>query len=551
MELSILILDDEISSLNSILSEALDTNIYLNPGSKNSYDLPKNFILTKNLKINFFFNTEFTQEKLIEEIGSAKSNPYDIVLIDDDWGTSGSSMGQEILLPYIIRNIKNMNKQLPVVALFTQHYDQDQRMTALFRQMQNEFAEQAESLMAISKEDRVGLKEILTKAVCKKLKFANISGNSQTSDQNDATKDIIGNSEKIKEIKNIIIKHSSIRLPVLITGESGTGKELVARAVHNARRGRDAPFESINCGAIAPGLFESEMFGHERGAFTGAHEKRDGVFVRANEGTVFLDEIAEMPLDQQAKLLRVLDDHEVSIVGGRDKIKLDIQIISATNKNLKKRIKEKKFRQDLYNRISALTIHVPPLKERKYDIPILIQHFISKEKERLRINKEFNITKSALSMLQGYNWEDSNIRVLENKIIKAVNLCNANETYALTSDLFLEPNNGSTEPTMKLVEEEKEELEGFDREKLAKARIYLDEIEKLAKSSNRQLTQKELAAHICKRNTATGAAVSSRLSKVKFEIIALLRNHPDEWPMARETLHKWPSISKLLINHQS
>jgi len=204
---------------------------------------------------------------------------------------------------------------------------------------------------------------------------------------------------------------------VLITGESGTGKELVAKTIHYNSPRWNQPFVAINCAAIPRELLESELFGHEKGAFTGALDRRLGKFELAEGGTLFLDEVGDIPLDLQTKLLRVLQDHEYSRVGGRDILKADVRILAATNQDLEKAVKEKRFREDLYFRLKVIPIHLPPLRERRGDIPLLIGYFIDK------INREMGIQISGVSpeaqrLLEAHSWP-GNVRELENTLIRA------------------------------------------------------------------------------------------------------------------------------------
>ena len=231
---------------------------------------------------------------------------------------------------------------------------------------------------------------------------------------------IVGKSEKIQKIFELIQKVANGKSTVLITGESGTGKELVAKAIHHNSNRRDKPFVSISCGAIPETLLESELFGHQKGAFTSADSDKKGLFEIADGGTFFLDEVTEAPPSIQAKLLRVLQEKEFKRVGGVKDIKVDVRVIAATNKNLHKLIEEGKFREDLYYRLNVIPIELPSLRERKVDIPLLVNHFINKCNF---INKKDikGITLKAMELLERYIWR-GNIRELENVIERAVTL---------------------------------------------------------------------------------------------------------------------------------
>jgi two-component system nitrogen regulation response regulator GlnG len=228
---------------------------------------------------------------------------------------------------------------------------------------------------------------------------------------------IIGTSSSMQKVYKTIGQVVDTQATILIQGESGTGKELVAKTIHYNSPRWNQPFIAINCAAIPRDLLESELFGHERGAFTGALERRLGKFELAEGGTLFLDEVADIPLDLQAKLLRVLQDHEYSRVGGRDVLKADVRILAATNQDLEKAVKEKRFREDLYFRLKVIPIFLPPLRERRGDIPLLISYFVDK------INREMNIQLSGVSpeaqkLLEEYSWP-GNVRELENTLVRA------------------------------------------------------------------------------------------------------------------------------------
>ncbi len=230
--------------------------------------------------------------------------------------------------------------------------------------------------------------------------------------------DIIGRSRKMLQVYEIISKVADTPSTVLITGEHGTGKELVARALHQNSSRRNQPFITINCAAIPPNLMEAELFGYEKGAFTGAVSSKAGKFELAHKGTLFLDEIGEIPVDMQVKLLRVLQNGTFERVGGVRTINVDVRVIAATNRNLEKMIQEGTFRQDLYYRLKVVPIYLPPLRERRSDIPLLVTFFIKKFNQRLNKNIQ-GITPDALESLQNYDWP-GNIRELENVIERSI-----------------------------------------------------------------------------------------------------------------------------------
>ncbi|MEZ4846426.1 MAG: sigma-54 dependent transcriptional regulator [Bdellovibrionota bacterium] len=222
---------------------------------------------------------------------------------------------------------------------------------------------------------------------------------------------IIGDSPSMKEIKEQVAKASNVDSTVLITGESGTGKEVIARAIHTQSNRKDKPFIKVDCAALAEGVLESELFGHERGAFTGAANRKQGRFELADKGTLFLDEIGNLSPQVQLKLLRVLQDRSFERVGGTKTLHVDVRIISATNVDLKKQIKEGKFREDLYYRLHIIPIALPPLRKRKTDIPALVQHFTRKFSNKM--GKNYQFSEDAFDMLKSYDWP-GNIRELMN-----------------------------------------------------------------------------------------------------------------------------------------
>jgi DNA-binding NtrC family response regulator len=224
----------------------------------------------------------------------------------------------------------------------------------------------------------------------------------------------VGRSEAIKVVLERVAQYAPVNSTVLIEGESGTGKELVARAIHDLSPRSGRPFLAVNCAALAESLLESELFGHEKGSFTGASSLRKGHFEIADRGTLFLDEVAEMPTATQVKLLRVLEEREFMRVGGSAPIKVDVRVIAATNKNLDEEVRAGRVRRDLYYRLAVLSIRMPPLRERREDVPLLIQHFVQ---EFCRENdREFvGITDEAMEILQNYDWP-GNVRELRNLV---------------------------------------------------------------------------------------------------------------------------------------
>jgi two-component system response regulator AtoC len=239
---------------------------------------------------------------------------------------------------------------------------------------------------------------------------------------------IVGKSKVIEDVFKIVRQIADSKSTVLIMGESGTGKELISRAIHYNSNRRNHPFVTINCAAIPETLIESELFGHEKGAFTNAIERKLGRFEVAHEGTLFLDEIGELSLATQAKILRFLEEKEFNRVGGSKTIKVDVRLITATNKDLAQLLKKGSFREDLYYRINVVPITVPPLRERKEDIPLLIDYFIKKFNEEN--NKDVRgVSKEALELMMNYEWP-GNVRELENLIERVIALTPNEYIYA-------------------------------------------------------------------------------------------------------------------------
>jgi DNA-binding NtrC family response regulator len=251
--------------------------------------------------------------------------------------------------------------------------------------------------------------------------------------------DLIGASPAMQELFALIRKVAHSRSCVLITGESGTGKDVVARTLHLTSARKEDPFVPINCTAMPEGLLESELFGHVRGAFTGAHSNKRGLFEEAHGGSLFLDEIGDMAPGLQAKLLRVLQDQEIRPVGGTRTVKVDVRIVAATNKDLRAEIEAGRFRKDLFYRLNVIPIHIPPLRERPEDIPLLAEHFMRKH----AAPRSVRLSPEALRRLTHLPWE-GNARELENAIERALALCDGDEIRL--PDLAELESNGSAEP---------------------------------------------------------------------------------------------------------
>jgi len=231
--------------------------------------------------------------------------------------------------------------------------------------------------------------------------------------------DVIGSDFGLKKVIEDVHKVAPLSSPVLIYGETGTGKEIISKLIHSLSTRSDGPFIKLNCGAIPDTLIDSELFGHEKGSFTGAISQKKGKFERADKGTIFLDEISELPMSAQVRLLRVLQEKEFERVGGTSTIKVDVRIISATNRNLEELVKKGLFREDLFFRLNVFPISIPPLRERMEDIPALVQHFIQKKFKEMALSCIPEVKKGSIDVLMSYDWP-GNVRELENVVERAI-----------------------------------------------------------------------------------------------------------------------------------
>lgn len=297
---------------------------------------------------------------------------------------------------------------------------------------------------------------------------------------------IIGKSEKILNVAQMAQRVANTKTTVLLLGESGTGKELFARAIHNISNRRNYPFVPINCAAIPRELLESELFGHEKGSFTGAETKKLGKFELADKGTIFLDEIGDMDISIQSKLLRAIEEGEIERIGSMRPSKVDVRIIAASNKDLEKMVEEKKFREDLYYRLNVFPIKIPPLRERKEDIPLLADFFINKYCTEMKTSIK-NISKESLDLLMKYEWK-GNIRELENVIERAIILCDG-ETIMPEHIM----------PTKSIERiDEKLHTEGYTLEDVTKEAIRKAETHKILETLKETKGNKTKAAEILK-----------------------------------------------------
>ena len=284
---------------------------------------------------------------------------------------------------------------------------------------------------------------------------------------------MVGHSAALHELQDVIVTVAPTRATVLVEGESGTGKELIARAIHDQSPRRDLPFITINCAALPEGLVESALFGHEKGAFTGAASRMQGAFERADGGTLLLDEISEMRLDLQSKLLRAIQEQEFERVGGRELIRVDVRIIATTNRRLRDEVDAGRFRADLYYRLHVFPLHVPPLRDRREDIPLLTRYFVQKHAHRMGRNIDA-IPTAVLDALTNYDWP-GNIRELQNVLERSVILTSGSALQVPMTELIgkttpmrleerssAEPHNGERARILKALEEARGQVGGPD-----------------------------------------------------------------------------------------
>ncbi len=316
-----------------------------------------------------------------------------------------------ICIPIVVEN--KMTGALSVVREFNPHitYEEDIHFLSIIG-----------SLIAKTVKVRQEKAEEL-----EELKKKNLQLQSEVAENNFATK-IIGNSSKMRDVFSLVEMVAPTNSTVLIRGESGIGKELIADAIHNSSKRKNKNLIKVNCSALPDSLIESELFGHEKGAFTGADQMRKGRFEMANGGTIFLDEIGDLPLATQVKLLRVLQERQFERLGGTETISIDVRIVCATNCNLEQLIEDGKFREDLFYRINVFPIFIPSLRERRNDIPLLVDHFIQKFNKKNKANIR-RITTGAIDMLMVYRWP-GNVRELENVIERACILSRDNVVHS-------------------------------------------------------------------------------------------------------------------------
>ncbi len=361
-------------------------------------DDEKNYLVVLAAILEDEGHTVLTASSAAEAIETLQNTPVDTVLTDIRMpGMSGMEL---------LRQLTSVDPELPII-LMTAYAEVDQAVEAM----------KLGALDHIQKPfDNQDVKRAVARGVERRALVKNVR--KLQTELGTVWGNIVGRSDAMQNVFSLMSRVADTSTTVLISGESGTGKELIARGLHRGSSRSEAPFISINCAAVPEGLLESELFGHERGAFTGAHSLKQGKFELAHHGTLFLDEVGDMSLGLQVKLLRVLQEQEFQRVGGSRDVKVDVRIIAATNKDLKKEVDEGNFRSDLFFRLNVVHIMAPPLRERRDDIPLLVAHFLNKFGEKIgRAIRELD--PEVRDILCSYSWP-GNVRELENVMERAL-----------------------------------------------------------------------------------------------------------------------------------
>jgi len=315
---------------------------------------------------------------------------------------------------------------------------------------------------------------------------------------------IIGAKFGLKEVLRMVEHVAPTDSPVIIMGETGTGKEVIANAIHFSSMRKDKPFIKVNCGAIPDNLIDSELFGHEKGAFTGAISKKRGRLERANNGTIFLDEIGELPMQAQVRLLRVLQQHEIERVGGSETIPVDVRVVAATHKNLEEMVRNGQFREDLWFRLNVFPVMIPPLRQRTIDIPALVDYFLEQKSMDLKIRKRPSLASGVIEKLQTYDWP-GNVRELQNLVERTLIL---NQMRDDSSRLSFDPLPVSSTPTENIVLEKEDDgiIRPLDE-------VMANHIQRALDKANGKVEGKDGAASMLGINPGT---LRGRMKKLKI-----------------------------------
>lgn len=550
MKIAVLCLDDNLQSLFEPFNDALGQ--FIHSGQIPVLQGGKSAVFSVNsfgegpIDIEIVSNKSNHPKKVIEEINNCyRDQKFDVVFIDDDWKTGGPFAGQDVLMDAVLSNLKNPSEELPIIVYYTQHW-QDRERVEKFRHFLQNNKYEYNKISAFSKDDIASLLLLFQRIISeKKLQMERDVAREETKvlkqqmevfgKLENSIPNFVGISDSMKMVYSLIRRISTADTTVLITGESGTGKDLAANAIHYISPRSNEPLIKVNCTALPDTLLESELFGHEKGAFTGATARRQGRFELANNGTIFLDEIGDFSLNLQVKLLRIIQFKEFERLGGNETIKANVRIILATNKDLEDLIKQGQFREDLYYRINIFPIHMPPLREKRKDIMLLVGYFLKKIANKN--NKDISdISTSAAEILTNYHWP-GNVRELENCIERAILLCDDNiiQDYHLPENIRV--------PSSKSNSQSHQHIDGavndmFSAELRSKARQYLDIYEDACKDiPDNRISQRAIAKIIEVKHPA----ISQKCKEYGKVMIAFLDAFPLCWPNLRKKtdIRKW------------
>jgi len=553
MNLQILILDDNLNTVTKPIRDALKPFLAQDKpipelGRGETIGPVPLKIGTREIDATIICNTESDPVLVVKEIKDIlNKNFFDLVLLDDAWGVD-SFDGQDKLLPVVFEEIRGNSPELPTIALFTKHWDDDARISKFIDLKNKGKFWGVNRIVGFHKNDVAALRLLFQSLVAQKSLIEDkeraevkakqerrlrqgIPLHAHLPEELSLSRPLIGKSEIMREVFFLIEKAAAAERPVLISGETGVGKEVVARSIHELGKGKkQKPFVAVNCPGIPENLLESEMFGHEKGAFTGADRRKIGAFETADDGVLFLDEVADLPLNLQSKLLRVLEEFEFNRVGGTELIKVKVQVIAATSRDLASASTERKFREDLLYRLNVLSISVPPLRDRPEDIPLLLQYYLKKIAER----EDYSWPEDTLNFLIRWSWP-GNIRTLRNFIDKASTFGHFDgmidiETAKalLQSSTFSSNAFNKTGPVIP---------QWLDKERAGSAIKYvLDPGEQAALHNvGRKLTRQMIGDEI----GTTDKNIIGHLKNYHKEISDLLKENPTLWSNVRSYLEEW------------
>ncbi|OAQ20624.1 sigma 54-interacting transcriptional regulator [Thermosulfurimonas dismutans] len=558
IDFKILILDDNPGSIYGILEtfcrEYLNVNFSLEINVNHSISE----VLRKRVSISFVLNDEHEDQvdRIIDVIRNNKLNQkFDLVLIDDHWGPDEEYAGQDKILPEVFKKIKGSYPGLPWITLFTKHFYDSSRLKRFYANLENKGID-SERILPPYHKDANSLFNLLFWAIKSKIYYLEALQAKKSAKKfieitkilefdriklryNPQDYGLIGNSDYMKSLFKIIQLYAESDVNILITGETGTGKTKIAEVIHKLSSRRKGPYKDINCANLPKELLESELFGHEKGAFTGADRMKRGIFELANGGTIFLDEITEMPPEVQAKLLKAIEEKRIRRVGGTEYINVDVRIIAATNKNIEELIKSGKFRNDLFARFPA-RINISPLREHKEDILSLIDFF--RNKFQKQYNRNIEISEDAIEFLMNYNFP-GNIRELEDIIENIFIHCsNVSEVTKKHVWAILNLRISSTENEIEKCLSQ--EIETDENDEYIRVQDILNRLEEACKKALEQklsegtenycLTRKEWAKY-CRRERGGKQGVTTQyidniFKKYAKEILELLEKYSDRWP---------------------